>query len=55
MKSVIRAFVFSLVATGAYASNHVTNNSAQATISSQTSAMPVACCPPNDPDACGVR
>ena len=55
MNVVVRAFVLSLVVTGAYASNHINNNSAKTVLVGQISAMPVACCPPNDPDACGVR
>ena len=55
VKLIIRTFVFSLLVTGAYASNHINNNSAKTVLVGQTSAMPVAVCPPNDPDACGVR
>ena len=52
MKTIIRAFVLSLVATGAVASVHTNNASTQPTLSGKMSAMPVASCPPDDPAGC---
>ncbi len=54
MKILIRAFVLSLVATGAVASMHTSNPAVTATLSTRSSAMPVPSCPPDTPDGCGV-
>ena len=52
MKNIVRAFVLSLVVTGAYASTHL--NSSATSIHAKVSAMPVPCCPPGDPQGCGI-
>jgi hypothetical protein len=52
MKNLLRAFVLSLVVTGAFASSHVNN-----TISGthmKSSVMPTPMCAPGDPNACGL-
>jgi hypothetical protein len=54
MKNVLRAFALSLVVTGAVASAHMNNSSIQTTMIAKVSAMPTPCCPPNDPNACGL-
>ena len=55
MKNFIRAFALSLVVTGAFASTHIaTSSSAKMTTTASNSAAPVAACPPNDPNACGM-
>jgi hypothetical protein len=52
MKNVVRAFVLSLVVTGAFASTHI-NNSATA-VSGKVSAMPIPLCPPDGSTDCGL-
>jgi len=54
MKNLLRAFALSLVVTGAVASAHITNSPSQTKITSASSASPTACCPPDDPNACGI-
>ena len=54
MKNVIRAFALSLVATGAFASAHLTSNDKTIVQPTQAGAMPPAYCPWNDPNACGI-
>ena len=53
MKSIVRAFVLTLVATGAFASMH-TNTGVATSMTPMMSAQPVPTCPPNDPKACGT-
>lgn len=53
MKTIVRALALALVATGAIASTHIASAS-QPTISSKVSAMPIASCPPSDPNGCGI-
>lgn len=53
MKNIVRAFVVALTVTGAVASAHATRSSAAPTVT-KSSAMPIPCCPPNDPNACGL-
>jgi hypothetical protein len=52
MKNVVRAFVLSLVATGAFASSQI-NHSTKA-VSVKASAYPIPMCPPGDPNGCGI-
>jgi hypothetical protein len=54
MKIVIRAFVLSLVVTGAFASVHINNATAKTTLHASSNAYPVPACPPNDPKACNI-
>jgi len=54
MKIVVRAFVLSLVATGAFASVHINKVAANTTIHAGANALPVPSCPPNDPKACNI-
>ncbi len=55
MKTLVRAFVLSLVVTGAVASTQtVSASGVKATIAPRNSAMPVPVCPPNDPNGCGI-
>ena len=53
MKSIVRAFVLSLVATGAYASMN-SNVSGAVSMHPSVNAMPVPTCPPNDPQGCHI-
>jgi hypothetical protein len=53
MKNIVRAFVLSLVVTGAYASAHL-NTSAQPSIHAKVSAMPIPSCDPSDANGCGI-
>ena len=53
MKIVVRAFVLSLVVTGAFASTQV-NNATEPTLHAKISAIPVPTCPPGDPNGCGI-
>ena len=56
MKNVVRALALALVATGAVASTMTASaaTSAKATLAPNPSALPVATCPPDDPNACGI-
>ena len=55
MKTIVRAFVLALVVTGAAASTQIASASNQTKIAvAKTSAMPVPCCAPDDPNACGI-
>lgn len=53
MKNIARAFVLSLVVTGAYASARL-SASTQPVMHAKVSAMPVPSCAPSDPNACGI-
>jgi hypothetical protein len=54
MKLSIRAFVVVLALIGAAASTQIASASSQTKITvAKTSAMPVPCCAPDDPNACG--
>ncbi len=54
MKNVIRAFVIALTLAGSVAYTQV-NASAKSQVSmAKVSSMPRPCCPPNDPNACGI-
>lgn len=56
MKNIVRAFVVVLALTGAAASSQISSASAKTTITaSKTSAMPIPVCPPDDPNACGMK
>ena len=56
MKTIIRAFVVVLVLTGAAASTQIASASSRTNVAvAKTSAMPVPCCAPDDPNACGMR
>ena len=56
MKTVIRAIVLALVVTGAAASTQIASASNQTKITvAKVSAMPTPMCPPDDPNACGIR
>lgn len=55
MKIIVRTLVIALALTGAIATTFANAAPAKATVSaSKTSAMPVARCAPDDPDACGI-
>ena len=55
MKTLVRAFALSLVVTGAFASANIAKNNAGTIITPKVSAWPVPCCPPSDPNACGMQ
>ncbi len=56
MKIIVRAFVVTLVLTGAAASTQITSSSLDTKVTmAKTSAMPTPMCPPDDPNACGFR
>lgn len=54
MKNLIRAFALSLVATGAVASAHMSNDPAKLVVTATRASLPVPSCPPDDPNACGI-
>ena len=55
MKTLVRAFVLSLVVTGAVASTQIApRHDASSVLSTRSSAMPTPMCPPDDPNACGI-
>ena len=54
MKNIVRAFVAALVLTGVAASTQIASASSQTKVTfAKASAMPVPCCAPDDPNACG--
>jgi hypothetical protein len=53
MNNLVRAFVLSLVVTGAYASAHL-NNATEPVLHAKVSAMPIPQCPPDDPQGCQI-
>ncbi len=53
MKNIVRAFVLSLVVTGAFASAHL-STSAQPVMHAKVSAFPVPSCAPGEPTGCGI-
>jgi hypothetical protein len=56
MKLVIRAVVVALVLTGAVASTQIASASANSKVTiAKNSAVPTPMCPPDDPNACGIR
>ena len=55
MTSIVRAFVVTLVLTGAAATTQTSNASAKnKVVASRTSMLPIPVCAPNDPNACGM-
>ena len=54
MKNLVLAFALSLVATGAVASSQISRNSVQPIAVASHATLPVASCPPDDPNACGI-
>ena len=54
MKNIVRAFVVALTLAGSVAYTQI-NASAQTKLSvARVNSMPMPCCPPNDPTACGM-
>lgn len=54
MKNVIRAFAIVLSLAGSVAYTQI-NSSSQAQVSmAKVSSLPMPCCPPGDPNACGI-
>lgn len=53
MKNIARAFVLSLVVTGAFASARL-SASTQPVMHAKVSAMPVPSCAPGSPNGCGI-
>ena len=54
MKNIVRAFVVALVLTGTVATAHSAKSGAIVKNATTASAMPVPCCPPGDPNGCGI-
>jgi hypothetical protein len=55
MKNVVRAFVVTLAFAGSVAYTQI-NASAHTKVSvAKVNSMPIPCCPPGDPNACGFR
>jgi len=55
MKTMIRAFVVTLVVTGVAATTQTSNASTKNKVTiSRTSMLPVPTCAPDDPNACGI-
>lgn len=54
MKNLVRAFVLSLVVTGAVASTQTISSSSASIMATRNSAMPTPMCPPDDPNGCGI-
>jgi hypothetical protein len=55
MKFIARTIVAALVLTGAVASTQVSSASTKTAVLTKTSALPTPMCPPDDPNACGIR
>ena len=55
MNNIVRAFVLALTVTGSVAYTRVNSAPATTAISAKASGMPVPCCAPGDPDACGMH
>ncbi len=55
MKNIVRAFVVVLALTGAAASTQTSSASSSSIITAKVSASPTPVCPPNAPNACGMR
>jgi len=55
MKNVIRAFVVALTLAGSVAYTQINASSQTKVSEARLNSMPVPCCPPNDPNACGMR
>jgi hypothetical protein len=56
MKTIVRFFVLALVVTGAAASTQIASASSQNKVTvAKVSAIPTPMCPPDDPNACGLR
>ena len=53
MKNIVRAFVAVLALTGSFAYTQMNTTSAKA-VTVKPSGMPIPCCAPGDPDACGM-
>ena len=54
MKNVVRAFVIALTLAGSVAYTQI-NASASTKVSvARVNSLPRPCCPPNDPNACGM-
>ena len=55
MKTMIRAFVVTLVVAGVAATTQTSNASTKNKVTiSRTSMLPVPTCAPDDPNACGI-
>ena len=54
MKTIIRAVVLALVATGVAASTQISSASTKTAVVTKTSALPTPMCAPDDPNACGM-
>jgi hypothetical protein len=56
MTSIVRAFVVTLVLTGAAATTQISSASTQNKVVSSrvVASIPVPTCPPDDPNACGM-
>ena len=55
MNNIVRAFVLALTVTGSVAYTQVNSAPATTAISAKANGMPVPCCAPGDPDACGMH
>ncbi|GGA69079.1 hypothetical protein GCM10011507_20710 [Edaphobacter acidisoli] len=57
MKNIVRAFVVALALTGFAASTQITNTASTSSkvTMAKVSAAPVPSCPPDDPNACGMK
>ncbi|HEV2710492.1 MAG TPA: hypothetical protein VGU67_09795 [Edaphobacter sp.] len=55
MKNIVRAFVVVLALTGAAASTQTSSASSKTIVAATVSASPTPVCPPNAPNACGMK
>ncbi len=55
MKNIIWAFVVTLTFAGSVAYTQINASSQTKVSEARVNSMPVPCCPPNDPNACGFK
>ncbi len=56
MKNIIRAFVVVITLAGSVAYTQVNATaSSRVSVAKISRSMPMPCCPPNDPNACGIH
>ena len=53
MKNIVRALTLALAVTGIAATTQVTKSYASG-VAGKVDIVPVPCCPPDDPNACGL-
>ncbi len=55
MKNVVRAFVIALTLVGSVAYAQINAFATPSISVAKVNSLPMPCCPPDDPHACGIR